>query len=205
MAVANLSAKRKSEDDLVIERALEILGNRVRGPDKRYVISGPHSSKEYLTLKLGALDREVFCCVFLNTQLEVIAMEELFAGTLNETPVFPREVCRRALLLNAAAVVLAHNHPSGAAVFSDSDKRLTVNLREALKLIDVVVLDHILVAGERSVSLATIEANEETRLELEREICEREAKARLSAAAKAAWARRRAAGKRPGRRYTPDA
>ncbi len=103
---------------------------------------------------LDTLVFEVFCAAFLDNHLKVIACEQLFRGTLDEVPVYPREVAKRALDLNARFVILAHNHPSGENKFTPEDKETTERLIEALALFDVKIIDHILVAGVRAASMA---------------------------------------------------
>ncbi len=103
---------------------------------------------------LGGRHQEVFLWLFLDTQHRVIASEELFHGTLNQTSVYPREVVKRALAHNAAAVILAHNHPSGVAEPSQSDQLLTDVLKQALNLVDVRVLDHFVVGASQTLSFA---------------------------------------------------
>jgi DNA repair protein RadC len=100
------------------------------------------------------LGHECFYCVFLDAQNRVIAAEELFRGTLTQTSVYPREIVKAALAHNAAAVIFAHNHPSGVAQPSQADELLTRNLREALALIEVKVLDHFIIAGSQAISFA---------------------------------------------------
>ncbi|NTV72506.1 MAG: DNA repair protein RadC, partial [Azonexaceae bacterium] len=101
---------------------------------------------------LRSKEYEVFCCVFLDAQNRVIAVEELFRGTLTQTSVYPREIIKRALAHNAAALILAHNHPSGVAEPSQADRSLTRSLAGALALVDIRVLDHFIVAGASSLS-----------------------------------------------------
>jgi len=110
--------------------------------------------REYLRVAIGALEHEVFACVWLDAQNRVIEFEVLFRGTLTQTSVYPREVVKAALRHNAAGVILAHPHPSGVAQPSQADEALTRQLREALSLVDVKVLDHLIVAGTHSVSFA---------------------------------------------------
>lgn len=117
-------------------------------------LNSPRVVREYLQLLLGGRQQEVFLVLFLDTQHRVIASEELFHGTLSQTSVYPREVVKRALAHNAAAVILAHNHPSGVAEPSQSDKLLTDALKQALSLVDVRVLDHFVVAVGRTLSFA---------------------------------------------------
>lgn len=114
----------------------------------------PQAVKDYLALKLGDREREVFAVVYLDSQHRVIEYREMFFGTLAQTSVHPREVVKVALSLNAGAVILAHNHPSGVPEPSRADERLTQSLKETLATVDVRVLDHIVVGGGKSVSFA---------------------------------------------------
>ena len=120
----------------------------------RDILNSPQQVKDYLCLKLGGLSREVFVVLFLDAQHRVLAQEELFSGTLTQTSVYPREVVKRALHHNAAAVILAHNHPSGIAQQSKADEALTAALKQALALVDVRVLDHFIVAANVTLSFA---------------------------------------------------
>jgi DNA repair protein RadC len=117
-------------------------------------LNSPRMVRDYLQLLLGGRHQEVFLVLFLDTQHSVVATEELFHGTLSQTSVYPREVVKRALAHNAAAVILAHNHPSGVAEPSQSDQLLTDALKQALGLVDVRVLDHFVVAAGRTLSFA---------------------------------------------------
>lgn len=117
-------------------------------------LTRPADTRAYLTARLRDFPFEVFTCLFLDTRHRLIACEELFRGTIDGASVHPREVVRRALSLNAAAVILAHNHPSGVAEPSQADRAITRRLRDALGLIDVRVLDHIIIGDGLSVSLA---------------------------------------------------
>jgi DNA repair protein RadC len=110
--------------------------------------------RDYLRLALGGRPHEVFVCLFLDAQHRVVRVEELFRGTLAQTSVYPREVVKAALATNAAAVIFAHNHPSGVAQPSQADELLTRQLREALALVDIRVLDHFIVAGNQALSFA---------------------------------------------------
>ncbi len=121
---------------------------------RRDVLASPSAVRDYLRLKLNAQPREVFIVLLLDAQNRVIASEELFAGTLTQTAVYPREVVKLALRHNAAAVIFAHNHPSGVAEPSRADELLTKALKEALALVDVKVLDHFVVAGNAVLSFA---------------------------------------------------
>ncbi len=117
-------------------------------------LNSPRAVRDYLQLLLGGRQQEVFLAMFLDTQHRVVAAEELFHGTLSQTSVYPREVVKRALVHNAAAVILAHNHPSGVAEPSQSDRLLTDALKQALSLVDVHVLDHFVVGAGQTLSFA---------------------------------------------------
>jgi DNA repair protein RadC len=121
---------------------------------QRDVFQSPQQVRDYLVLKLGALTREVFMVLFLDAQNRLTAAEELFSGTLTQTSVYPREVVKRAIHHNAASVIFAHNHPSGIAQQSTADEQLTQQLKQALALVDVRVLDHFIVAGNQTLSFA---------------------------------------------------
>ena len=133
-------------DDAIISRALKILEYRARYSDNLSITS-PGAARDFCRLKLGGLPHEVFCVLWLDAQNRLIAFEELFRGTLTQTSVYPREIVRRAIHHNAAAVIFAHNHPSGIADPSGADEHLTEALQQALGLIDVRLLDHFIVAG----------------------------------------------------------
>jgi len=122
--------------------------------EKRNALTSPGAVRDYLRLALGHRDEEVFVCIWLDAQHKVIRIEEAFTGTLTQTSVYPREIVKAALARNAAAVIFAHNHPSGVAQPSQADELLTRNLREALALIEVKVLDHFIVAGNQAISFA---------------------------------------------------
>jgi DNA repair protein RadC len=120
----------------------------------RPVFDAPDKVKDYLALQLGGHRHEVFAVLFLDAQSRLIVLEEMFRGTLTQTSVYPREVAKRALDVHAAAVILAHNHPSGAAEPSRADEYLTQTLKSALALVDVRVLDHLVVGQGTVVSFA---------------------------------------------------
>ena len=120
------------------------------------MINSPTRAAPFLKARLAGVGYEVFTVLFLDAQQRLLACEELFRGTLTQTSVYPREVVRRALTLNCASVILSHNHPSGVAQPSRADQVLTRELQTALKLIDVQVLDHIIVAAGASVSMAEL-------------------------------------------------
>jgi len=117
-------------------------------------LTSPESVRDYLRLALAARESEAFVALFLDSQHRLLVAEELFRGTLAQTSVYPREVVKAALACNAAAVIFAHNHPSGVAEPSRADELLTASLKSALALIDVRVLDHFVVAGPQVVSFA---------------------------------------------------
>lgn len=137
--------------DPIIAQALQLLALEVRESD---ALGSPDAVKDYLRLQLGDRPHEVFACVFLDAQNRVIAVEELFRGTLTQTSVYPREVVIEALARNAASVILCHNHPSGAAVPSRADEALTQTLKAALALVDIRVLDHFIVTRTAVLSFA---------------------------------------------------
>ena len=141
----------EAERDLIVS-ALAILGRRLRQPGA--VLSTPAAVRAFLTLHLAPLEAECFAVVFLDAQYAVIRFEPMFCGTLTQTAVYPREIARRALALNAGYVVLAHNHPSGVPEPSRIDEALTASVAAVLDLIDVRVLDHVVVGGASAVSMA---------------------------------------------------
>jgi DNA repair protein RadC len=144
------SAKR-AELVAVLELARRALAEQLR---ERAVFDSSAAVKDYLQLQLAARPHEVFAVLFLDAQHRMIALEELFRGTLTQTSVYPREVALRALHHHAAAVVLAHNHPSGGVQPSRADEALTQSLKSALALIDVRVIDHVIVAPGQALSMA---------------------------------------------------
>ena len=132
------------------------LGRRHLGEElvRRDTLKDPNATRRYLKSRLRDYPYEVFACLFLDSRHRLICYEELFRGTIDGASVHPREVLRRALLHNAAAVILAHNHPSGIAEPSDADRRITRRLKEALALVDIRVLDHVVIGDRESISLA---------------------------------------------------
>lgn len=117
-------------------------------------ITSPDAFRDYLQLQLADREHEVFCCVFLDTRHRILAFEPLFRGTIDGASVYPREVVKQALILNACAVILAHNHPSGQPEASEADRDLTRRLQQALTLVDVRVLDHFIIGKGRAYSFA---------------------------------------------------
>jgi DNA repair protein RadC len=138
-----------------LQAALEI-GKRMLHEEARHgdAVDSPDKVRRYLAMVLGRREHEIFAVLFLDAQHRLIACEEMFRGTLTQTSVYPREVVKQALRHNCAGVILAHNHPSGVAEPSRADEALTRALQSALQLVDVRILDHIVVAGNRSVSFA---------------------------------------------------
>jgi DNA repair protein RadC len=134
-----------------VELARRIAREELR---RRDVLTSPEAVRDYLRLTLSALPHEAFVGLFLDSQHRLLAAEELFRGTLAQTSVYPREVVKAALAHNAAAVIFAHNHPSGIAEPSRADELLTQALKQALSLVDIRTLDHFVVAGTQVVSFA---------------------------------------------------
>lgn len=144
--------KTENSDQEIIDKAIAILDSRIKN-DKTYLES-PNDTKQYLRLKLSGIEHEVFTCLFLDSRHRVIEFAELFRGTINGASVYPREVVKEALKHNAAAVIFAHNHPSGIAEPSQSDERLTKRLQDALEIVDIRVLDHFVIGYGEPISLA---------------------------------------------------
>ncbi len=136
----------------VIDRALEIVGRCLRQPG--VVMADPDAVKQYIRLQIGGETTEVFCVLYLDAQNQALAFDKPFTGTLTQISVYPREVVRAALAHNASAVILAHNHPSGSVEPSRADQAFTQTLKDALALVDVRVLDHVIVGGDKALSMA---------------------------------------------------
>lgn len=149
--IKGLGPAKRAEMLAVMELAKRATAQQLR---EREVFSSPEAVKHYLQLHLGHRPHEVFAVLFLDSQNRLIAMEEMFRGSLSQTSVYPREVALRALHHHAASVILTHNHPSGSVQPSPADKALTTNLQSALALLDVRVVDHIIVAQGASYSMA---------------------------------------------------
>jgi DNA repair protein RadC len=150
-SVAGLGAAKASQLSAVMEMARRALKEKL---DRGSALGSPQAVRDYLRLKLQDRPHEIFVGVFLDAQNRVLAVEELFRGTLTQTSVYPREVVKRALHHNAAALIFAHNHPSGVAEPSRSDEALTQALKQALALVDVKVLDHFVIGGGAAMSFA---------------------------------------------------
>ena len=152
-SIKGLGPAKRAEIVAVLELARRALSEQLK---EKPLFATPQAVRDYLQLQLGSRPHEVFAVLFLDSQHRLIALEELFRGTLSQTSVYPREVVVRALALNAASVVLAHNHPSGAAQPSRADEALTQTLKAALSLVDVRVLDHFVVTSTQAVSMAEL-------------------------------------------------
>lgn len=135
----------------VMEMARRALAEEIKNGD---IMDSPQSVRNYLRLSLGGKPHEIFVGIFLDARHRTIATEELFRGTLTQASVYPREVVKRALFHNAAAIIFAHNHPSGVAEPSQADETLTQSLKQALALVDIRVLDHFVIGSEAVVSFA---------------------------------------------------
>ena len=140
-------------EDQIITQALQILESRMGYGTRSESFSSPEDSKRYARLQLVGHEQEVFAAMFLDNRHRLIAFDKLFYGTVDGASVHPREVVKAALKHNAAAVIFAHNHPSGVTEPSQADERITTRLKDALALVDVRVLDH-LVVGDDTVSFA---------------------------------------------------
>ena len=151
--VKGLGPAKRAELVAVLELARRALAQQLT---QKPLFNTPQAVRDYLQLQLGGLHHEVFAVLFLDSQHRLIALEELFRGTLTQTSVYPREVVKHALTLNASSVVLAHNHPSGTAQPSRADEALTHTLKAALALVDVRVLDHFVVTASQAVSMAEL-------------------------------------------------
>lgn len=135
----------------IVEKALKLLACDIRETD---TLASPTAVRDYFRLRLGDRPHEVFAVAFLDAQHRVVSTEDMFRGTLTQTSVYPREVVIEALNRQAVAVILCHNHPSGSALPSRADEALTQNLKAALALVDVRVLDHLIVTRSKVLSFA---------------------------------------------------
>ena len=151
LGLPGLGDAKFSQLQAVLEIARRALAEPLRVSD---ALCSPAAVRDFLRLTLIGRDHEVFLAVLLDAQNRVLACEELFRGTLSQTSVYPREVVKCALARNAAAVILAHNHPSGVAEPSHADEVLTQSLKQALALVDIKVLDHFIIAGNSALSFA---------------------------------------------------
>jgi len=151
LEVKGLGQAKTAQFAAAIELARRAMAEELK---ERSALTSPGAVRDYLRVALGHRPNEVFVCIWLDAQHKVIGIEDAFHGTLTQTSVYPREIVKRALKRNAAAVIFAHNHPSGVAQPSQSDELLTRSLKEALALVEVKVLDHFIVAGNQAISFA---------------------------------------------------
>ena len=151
--VKGLGPAKRAEIVAVLELSRRALASQLQ---EKTIFRNPQAIRSYLQLQLGGRAYEVFAVLFLDASHRLIVLEEMFRGTLTQTSVYPREVAVRALALNAANVVLAHNHPSGEAQPSRADETITQMLKAALALVDVHVLDHYIVTTTHAVSMAEL-------------------------------------------------
>ena len=151
--IKGIGPAKRAEIVAVLELARRALAEELK---EKALFDTPQAVRDFLQLQLGSRPHEIFAVLFLDSQHRLIALEELFRGTLTQTSVYPREVVVRALALHAASVVLAHNHPSGAAKPSRADEALTHTLKAALALVDVRVIDHFVVTSTQAVSMAEL-------------------------------------------------
>lgn len=151
--VKGLGPAKRAEIVAVLELARRALREQRK---KKPLFDTPQAVRDYLQLQLGSRPHEIFAVLFLDSQHRLLALEEMFRGTLTQTSVYPREVVVRALAHNAASVVLAHNHPSGSTQPSRADASITQTLKAALGLVDVQVLDHFVVTSTQTVSMAQL-------------------------------------------------
>lgn len=149
--IKGLGPAKRAQFEASIELARRSAGETLRQGD---ALTSPGAVRDYLRLAIGQLEHEVFVCLWLDAQHRTILVEESFRGTLTQTSVYPREIVKAGLRANAAAVIFAHNHPSGAAQPSRADELLTRNLQDALAMVDIKVLDHFIVAGKQAISFA---------------------------------------------------
>jgi DNA repair protein RadC len=149
--VKGIGPAKRAQFEAALELARRSLKDELRSAS---ALTSPGAVRDYLRLAIADREHEVFVCLWLDAQHRVLHFEELFRGTLTQTSVYPREIVKAGLRANAAAVIFAHNHPSGAAQPSQADELLTRNLKDALALVDVKVLDHFVVAGNQTLSFA---------------------------------------------------
>jgi DNA repair protein RadC len=149
--IKGLGPAKRAELLAVMEIARRALAQQLQAAP---VFDSPRRVKDYVALHLAGHEHEVFAVLFLDAQYRLLALEEMFRGTLTQTSVYPREVVRRSLALNAGAVIFAHNHPSGTAEPSRADEYLTQTLRSALAVVDIRVVDHLVVGRGQVVSMA---------------------------------------------------
>jgi len=144
-------AVREATGNEILDAARAYISKRIR---RGSTLSSPKATRDYLTLRLGLREHEVFCVIHLDKRHRLIECQELFRGTVDGASVHPREIVKEALQRNSAACILVHNHPSGVAEPSQADELITQRVKAAMALVDIRVLDHLIVAGGEVVSLA---------------------------------------------------
>lgn len=149
--IKGLGNAKITQLNAILELCRRVLSQQL---SERDTLDSPDATRQYLQLHFQGLEREEFACLFLDTRHRVITLETLFQGTIDSAAVYPREVLKQALHLNAAAVILCHNHPSGDTNPSQADIRITKRLKEALELVDIKVLDHMIVGHGETLSMA---------------------------------------------------
>jgi DNA repair protein RadC len=149
--IKGLGPAKRAQFAAAIELARRSLQEKLK---ENAALTSPGAVRDYLRLRLASRKEEAFVCIWLDAQHKAIEFEVPFTGTLTQTSVYPREIVKAALRVNAAAVIFAHNHPSGVAQPSQADELLTRNLKEALALVEIKVLDHFIVAGNQAISFA---------------------------------------------------
>ena len=150
-------AAEKAFEDGIIAYAMEIMERRMRMFEMREVaesFNSPQVAKDYLKIMLGVEEREHFVVLFMDNQYKLIKAEKMFSGTIDGASIYPREIVKAALNNNAAAVILGHNHPSGSLAASQADRLITKRIKEALDMVDIRVLDHIIVCHNHTYSFA---------------------------------------------------
>jgi len=156
-SVSILAEQGMGDARLAVLRAVPLIAQRyyTQSLPVGAAIRSPADTEAFLLSKLRHLGHERFCCLYLDNRHRVLCFDELFRGTIDGTSVYPREVVKEALTINAAAVILAHNHPSGVAEPSQADERITRRLKSALELVDIRLLDHLIVGDAGTTSLAS--------------------------------------------------
>lgn len=152
-----ITEKGVGDARLTAIRALPLLARRYfeASLPAGQAIRSPADTEAFLLAKMRHLGHELFCCLFLDNRHRILRFDEMFRGTIDGTSVYPREVVKEALSVNAAAVILAHNHPSGVAEPSQADERITLRLKSALDLVDIRLLDHLIIGDGKTTSLAS--------------------------------------------------
>ncbi len=149
--IKGLGTAKITQLNAILELCRRVLSQKLQ---QGSLMNSPEAARDYLQLHFQDEEREQFACLFLDTRHRVIALETLFQGTIDSAAVYPREVVKKALQLNAAAVILSHNHPSGDTTPSQADIRITEHISDALQLIDIKVLDHVIIGHGNTLSMA---------------------------------------------------